>query len=60
MQLAMLQHSVCSNRIVSAAENNRMYPMQPVLLQHYSPNGTEVCFEMANKGTCQRMKKFGK
>ena len=26
----------------------------------YSPNGTEVCFEMANKGTCQRMKKFGK
>ena len=26
----------------------------------YSPNGTEVCFEMANKGTCQRMKKFRK
>ena len=26
----------------------------------YSLNGTEVCFEMANKATCQRMKKFGK
>jgi len=29
-----MQSSVCSNRIVSAAENIRMYPMQPVLLQH--------------------------
>jgi len=26
----------------------------------YSPNGTEVCFEMANKGICHRVKKFGK